>query len=91
MTCKDVVKWVTDFYDLTEDEAYSERTVGIWLHRLGSVVFSLNHAISHIPYHMNTKPDTQHQRLGRLGRDSNVKTARNSEMLQTSQQTKNSF
>ena len=30
-----------------------------------------------------TRPDTRHQRRGRLGRGSNAKTARNSEMLRT--------
>ena len=36
---------------------------------------------------IETRPDTWHQRRGRLGRGSNAKTARNSEMLRTDGQT----
>ena len=36
---------------------------------------------------IETRPDTWHQRRGRLGRGSNTKTARNSGLLQMDEQT----
>jgi hypothetical protein len=35
LKCKDVSEWVTSYLNLSEEDAYSERTMSKWLHILG--------------------------------------------------------
>ena len=41
MTCEDLANWVNDKLDLPADDQYGERTMGNWLHLLGTYFMNI--------------------------------------------------